>query len=136
GVLPRTLKFLAALGDLEGVRAFFAAGGTDLTTVNEAFMCACRFEHEAIASLLLDRSIALDAEFGKQIDGGPGRSGLLHYLMEDTLTFTNAAPAGPWQAFLMNQVVRAIHDNALETFVDVLQRESWLHGESHVCSQG
>ena len=32
----------------------------------------------------------------------------------------------------MNQVVRAIHDSALETFVDVLQRESWLLGESHV----
>ena len=32
----------------------------------------------------------------------------------------------------MNQVVRAIHDNAPETFVDVLQRESWLLGDSHV----
>jgi Ankyrin repeats (many copies) len=69
---------------------------------------------------------------GKHIDGGPGRSGFIKYLMEDTLTFTNAEPAGPWQAFLMNQVVRAIHDNALETFVDVLKRESWLLGESQV----
>src|SRR6267378_1833414 len=132
GLLPRTLKFLAALGDLEGGRASFDGSSMDLATVNEAFMCACRLEHEAVASFLLDRSIALDPEFGKHIDGGPGRSGFIQYLMEDTLTFTNAAPAGPWQAFLMNQVVRAIHDNALETFVDVLKRESWLLGDSHV----
>ena len=88
GLLPRRLKFLAALGDLDGVRASFDAGGTDLATVNEAFMCACRLEHEAVASFLLERSIALDPEFGKHIDGGPGRSAFIQYLMEDTLTFT------------------------------------------------
>jgi len=132
GLLPRTPKFLAALGDLEDVQACFDAGSTDLATVNEAFMCACRFQHEAVASFLLDRSIALDPELGKHIDNNQGRSAFIQYLMEDTLTFTNAAPDGPWQALLMNQVVRAIHDKALETFVDVLQRESWLLGDSHV----
>jgi len=132
GVLPRILKFLSALGDFEGVQACFDAGSTDLATVNEAFMCACHLQHEALASFLLDRSIALDPEFGKHIDSGPGRSAFIQYLMEDTLTFTNAEPAGPWQAFIMNQVVRAIHDNARKTFVDVLQRESWLLADSHV----
>src|SRR4030095_6085435 len=132
GLLPRTLKSLAALGDLEGVRALLDSGSTDLATVNEAFMTACRFQHEAVASFLLDRSIALDPEFGKQIDDSQSRSAFIQYLMKDTLTFTNAEPAGPWQAFIMNQVVRAIHDNALETFVDVLRRESWLLGASHV----
>jgi hypothetical protein len=132
-LLPRTLKFLAALGDLEGIRAYFDEGSPDLATVNEAFMCACRLQHEAVASFLLDRSIALDQEFGKQIDGGPGRSAFRQYLMEKhALTFTNAEPDGPWQAFVMNQVVNAIHDNALETFVDVLQRESWILGDSQV----
>jgi hypothetical protein len=132
GLLPRKLKFLAALGDPEGVRECFEAGSTDLATVNEAFMCACRLEHEAVALFLLDRSIALDPEFGKHVDVGEGRSAFIQYLMEDTLTFTNAVPDGPWQALLMNQVVRAIHDNDRETFVDVLQRESWLLGDSHV----
>ena len=132
GLLPRTLRFLAALGDFEGVRECFNTGSTDLETVNEAFMCACRLQHEAVASFLLDWSIALDAELGKHIDRGSGRHDFIQYLMEDTLTFTNAAPDGPWQAFLMNQVVRAIHDNALETFVDLLQRESWLLGDYHV----
>ncbi len=32
----------------------------DLEAVNEAFMCASRFDHEAVALLLLERSIALD----------------------------------------------------------------------------
>ena len=72
GLLPRTLKFFAALGDLDGVRAALDENGNDLETVNEAFVCACRFEHEAVASLLLERSIALDPELGKHIDGQHG----------------------------------------------------------------
>src|ERR1700694_2473908 len=59
GLLPRTLKFFAALGDLAGVRAALNEHGNDLKTVNDAFVCACRFAHEAVASLLLERSIAL-----------------------------------------------------------------------------
>src|SRR5438132_3211248 len=65
GLLPRTLTFLSALGDLDAVRASLDENGNDLAAVNEALMCACRFEHEAVASLLLERSIALDAELGK-----------------------------------------------------------------------
>ena len=65
GLLPRTLKFLAALGDLDAVRTALDENGNDLATVNEAFVCACRFEHEAVASLLLERSIALDPELGQ-----------------------------------------------------------------------
>src|SRR4030095_13571759 len=40
--------------------------------------------------------------------------------------------AGTVQPFLMNKVLRAIDDNDRETFIDVLQRESWLLGDSHV----
>src|SRR6266542_3897103 len=46
GLLPRTLKFLSALGDLDAVRTAFDENGNDLATVNEAFICASRFEHE------------------------------------------------------------------------------------------
>src|SRR3954471_716146 len=46
GLLPRTLKFFAALGDLERVRAAIDENANDLATVNEAFMCACRFKQE------------------------------------------------------------------------------------------
>src|SRR3954470_20951409 len=37
GLLPRTLKFLAALGDVEGVRNALDSNGDNLAAVNEAF---------------------------------------------------------------------------------------------------
>jgi hypothetical protein len=139
GLLPRTLRFLVALGDFDGVRAFLDERGAPADTdneravLNDAFVCACRFENEAIASFLLDRCIALDAELGHQIDSGPGRVALIAYLIEENpLAFIDAAPESPWQMFLMHQVVRSIHDNDLASFVHVLQRESWLLGESWV----
>ena len=104
GLLPRTLKFLAALGDLDAVRASLDENGNDLAAVNEAFMCACRFEHEAVASLLLERSIALDAELGKHVDGSVGRLAFIKYFIEKSLTLAHATAVGPWQAFVMEQV--------------------------------
>src|SRR6185295_6850528 len=74
GLLPRSLKFFAALGDVNGVRDRLDTNGDDLATVNHAFLCACRFQHATAAALLLDRSIVLDAELGRLIDSGPGRS--------------------------------------------------------------
>ena len=41
GVLPRTLKFFAALGDLEAVRARLDAAGEDFASVHAAFWSAC-----------------------------------------------------------------------------------------------
>ena len=129
-LLPHTLRSYAALGDLDNVRACFDTDGVDLAAVNDAFRAACRMQHEAVASFLLERAIALDPGLGWHVDVGAGRVAFIRYLMEkDVLAFTKAAPSGPWQAFLMNQVVRAIHDNDLETFVNVLRRESWLLGD-------
>ena len=45
GLLPRTLKFFAALGELDAVRNALDQGGHDLATVNDAFICACRLGH-------------------------------------------------------------------------------------------
>jgi len=133
GLLPRTLAFLSALGDLDAVRARLDENGNDLTAVNEAFMIACRFEHEAVASLLLDRAIALDAGLGRHVDGSAGRLAFIKYLIaERSLEFAHATPAGPWQAFHMEQVMRAIHDGDLTAFVRGLQREPWLRGEGCV----
>jgi hypothetical protein len=134
GLLPRTLKFRVALGDPDAVRACLDAGDDSLAAVNEAFRCACNFEHENIASVLLERLIALDAELGRRIDDGPGRSAFIKYLIEEraTLAFIRAAPQGPWQAFLMHQAVRAVHDDELAAFVHVLQHEPWLLGDSCV----
>src|SRR5919197_4928319 len=59
GLLPRTLKFLAALGDIDAVRSALREKGNDLAAVTDAFTIACSFEHQAIGLLLLDRAIAL-----------------------------------------------------------------------------
>jgi Ankyrin repeats (many copies) len=133
GLLPRTLKFNSALGDLDAVRTSLDENRNDLAAVNEAFVCACCFEHEVVASILLERSIALDAELGKHVDGSVGRLAFLKYLIaERSLDFVHATPTGPWQVFLMEQVMRAIHDGDLTAFVRGLQRERWLLGEACV----
>ena len=83
GLLPRTLKFLAALGDIDAVRTALDENGNDLAAVNEAFTVACSFEHEAVASLLLDRSIALDPELGAHVDGSGGRLAFIKYFIDN-----------------------------------------------------
>jgi hypothetical protein len=130
GLLPRTLKFFAALGDLDGVRAALVENGSDLRTVNEAFVCACRFDREAVASLLLERSIALDPELGKQIDGGTDRVSFIKAFAKSE--FAQVAELGPWKVFVMEQVNRAVADGDLTAFVGWLQRETWLLGEASV----
>ena len=131
GLLPRTLKFFSALGDLDAVRASVGESGNDLASVNEAFLCACHFEHEAVASLLLERAIVLDAELGRQVDGSGGRLAFIKHLIEQgSHYFAHAAPAGPWQLFRKQQVMRALDDVDLPAFVNGLQREPWLLGDA------
>lgn len=130
GLLPRTLTFVAALGDVDAVRAALDDSGSDLATVNAAFECACRFKHEAVASLLLDRSIALDPELGTHVDGSVGRLAFVAY-------FIDRRPAHPtdvglWKAFVMEQVRRAAGDGDLAEFASGLQREPWLLGDDGV----
>jgi hypothetical protein len=120
GLLPRTLEFLTALGDLDAVRA----------ALNEAFVGACRFQHEAVASLLLERSIALDPDLGRHIDGSVGRRAFITHFVEQGRSRTTAA--GLWIAFVMDQVSRAAHDGDVTTFVSGLQREPRLLGDDWV----
>ena len=131
GLLPRSLKFFAALGDIEGVRACLNTN-PDLATVNEAFLASCHLQHATVAALLLDRSVALDAGLGRRIDGEIGRSSFVQYIMANSLAFTNADPAGLWQAFAMRQVVRAVNDGDLPSFVGGLRREPWMLADACV----
>lgn len=133
-LLPRSLKFRTALGDIDAVRACVAAGENDAASLNEAFTCACHFEHGNIATFLLDRLIALDAHLGSAIDAGPGRAGFIDYLVKEhaALAFIHATPDGPWQAFIMRQIVCAIRDDDLPTFVRGLKGEPLLLGDSCV----
>ena len=144
GLLPRALKFLAAFGDLDAVRTALDASGNDLAAVTEAFMIACGFEHEAMASLLLDRAIALDPELGARVAGSVGRLGFAHYFVDNRPQ--RAAEVGLWRAFVMEQLSRAVYSwsgsetslkdrrgqSDLPAFVRLLQGEPWLLGEAFV----
>jgi hypothetical protein len=136
GQLPRTLKFRTALGDLDAVRAALDGNGHDLAAVNAAFLCACRFGHEAVAALLLDRAAALDPELATRVDASVGRTRFIAFLSEKpSLDFAHHRPLGPWQEFVMGQALRAVHDDNVSEFVRVLQGEPWLLGEGAIWFQ-
>ena len=122
-------------GDLEGLRAWFSEHAADrnLVAATDAFVRACRYKHEPIASFLLDRCSALDPELGKQIDDWQGRAAFVrHFIENNPLEFTDSNPSGLWQAFLMGRVMLAIHDDDLATFEELLTREAWMLGERYV----
>jgi ankyrin repeat protein len=132
GLLPRSLKFFAALGDVTGVRACLDANGDDLAMVNEAFITACRFQHAIAGALLLDRSIMLDPEMGRRIDGGAGRSAFVQHFIANKPDFTNDNSAALWQTFVIEQVGLALHDGDLTSFVAGLRHEAWMLSDACV----
>jgi hypothetical protein len=133
GLLPRTLEFFAALGDLDGVGAALNENGNDRETVNEAFVCACRFAHEGVASLLLERSIVLDPEIGRHIDGGTDRASFIKAFEKSD--FAQVAAFGLRKVFVMEQVRRTVRDRDVTAFVAALQRAPWLLDEPYVWFQ-
>ena len=132
GLLPRTLKFFAALDNIDGIRARLDTNADDLVSVNEAFMYACHLQHATAAALLLGWSITLDAELGRRIDGGPGRSAFIQFFIANKPDVHNSDAFEPWPAFVMQQVDRAMHDGDLTSFVDGLRREPWLLSDACV----
>jgi hypothetical protein len=144
GLLPHTLDFLAAFGDFDAVRIALDENANDPAAVTEAFTIACGFEHEAVASLLLEQCIASDPELGARIDGSVGRHAFVRYFVEKRPGHT--AAVGLWKGFVMEQVSRAVSswsghstsvtppigDSDLTAFVRHFQREPWLLGEAFV----
>ena len=140
GLLPRTLTFIAALGDLDAVRTAIDENGNDAAAVNEAFVRACLFHHEAVASLLLERAIALDPELGQKVDGRVGRLAFVTALIDTQPENVreiagHATTVGLWKVFVMKQVTEAVHERDLNAFVGELQREPWLLGDDFVWFQ-
>ena len=143
GVLPLTLKFLAALGDIDAVRTAIDENG-DSAALTEAFTVACDFEHEGIASLLLDRVISGDPDLGTHVDGSIGRHAFIKYFIDNRPG--RATEVGLWKAFIMEQVGRSVYSwsgsetslasprgaSDLTAFVHVLHSEPWLLGEDFV----
>jgi hypothetical protein len=130
GLLPHTLKFHAALGDIDAVRSALEQKSDHFATVNEAFVRACGFEHEAVALILLERLIAIDSELGARIENSGGRQAFVTYFIENGSG--NALTVGPWKAFVMQQINRALQDGNLAQFVQGLQQEPWLLNDAHV----
>jgi Ankyrin repeats (3 copies) len=134
GVLPRRLDILAALGDYDGVQdcldATRARPSSDAAAVTQVFLWACRFEHRAVAALILARCIELDGALGERVERWRGRSGFIDYLAEHPQTF-----GSPWQTVVMNELLTAIDEDNLQEFTRWLQREPDLLGESHVVLQ-
>jgi len=141
GLLPHTLKFFVALGDIDALRMALDENKHSLLAVTEAFTIACSFEHESIASLLLDQAIALDRELGTHVDGSIGRQGFIEYFVKNRPA--HATTFGPWKAFVMEQVSRSVYswsgsetslkdprgESDLPTFVSLIHREPWVLGE-------
>jgi hypothetical protein len=94
GLLPRTLKFRAALGNRDGVRAALDENGSDLKTVHEAFVAACHFGNEDVATFLLNRSIALDPELGRHIDGQTDRVSFIKAFAKSDLRRSRSSGCG------------------------------------------
>jgi hypothetical protein len=134
GLLPRTLKFSAALGDLQAVRAALEEGASDPKTVNEAFLCACRFDHEAVASLLLERCIALDPALGVHV--GTSTDRLSFITSSKKADSAQVAAFGLWKVFVIEQIRQAVHARDLTTFIRRVEREPWLLSDAWVSSQG
>lgn len=151
GVLPHELSILAALGDYEAVRMGLnelpgqpqsapradslphslerdrakAIELDDRTEVGDAFMYACRFKREEIASTLLERCIALDSELGRRISEWGSRSDFIQYLIENHVGHPRTTV---WRMFVMRQVTGAIHANDLPAF------ERWLRSDASLLS--
>ncbi len=132
GLFPRTLKFFAALGDVDGIRARLDTNVDDLAAVTEAFMYACHLQHPTAAALLLDRAITLDAELDRRIDTGQGRSAFVQYFIDHKPDVLNPDPDGLWQTYVKQQVDHAMRDGDLASFVDGLRREPWLLSDACV----
>jgi hypothetical protein len=136
GLLPRTLMFRVALGQLDAVRALLGETEDDLTTLTEAFICACRFEHEAVAALLLERAIAIDPELGRRIHASADERSFIRLFNEPkSLDFDHRKAGGLWQMFVIGHLVHAFHARDITAFEHLLQREPWLLADDYVWLQ-
>ncbi len=141
GVLPRNLDTLTALGASDGVRdcldASRARPGGDAAAMTQAFLWACRFDHRAIAALLLDRCIDLDPALGLRVEKWRGRSGFIDYLAEHAQKYGEPWQhvVSPWQTIVMNELLTAMDEDNLQEFTAWLQREPDLLGESQLARQ-
>lgn len=140
-VLPLTLPVLAALGDDEAVRARLdesqerndTEGVNERVVIGRALMNACRFKHTNVALWLVERSVALDPDLGRRIDGWQSRQAFVEFLIQHPASWATEGPeTTPWQAFVIRQLTSALDGNDLPAFRRWLQDEPWVLQPSFV----
>jgi hypothetical protein len=140
-VLPLTLPVLAALGDDEAVRARLGEsqerndteGVDERIVIGRALMNACRFKHANVALWLVERSVALDPDLGRRIDGWQSRQAFVEFLIQHPASWATEGPeTTPWQAFVIRQLTSALDGNDLPAFRRWLQDEPWVLQPSFV----
>ena len=134
-VLPLTLPVLAALGDDEAVRARLdqsqepndTEGVNERVVIGRALMNACRFKHTNVALWLAERSVALDPDLGRRINGWQSRQAFVEFLIQHPASWATEGPeTTPWQAFVIRQLTSALDGNDLPVFRRWLQDEPWV----------
>jgi hypothetical protein len=134
GLLPQTLRNLAALGDLAGVRTQLAASHRG--DVEAAFICASRFEHVEVAALLLGHCIALDPALGEHLDGSEGRAAFIRYFGKHPEDLTEIAAESeaitPWRAYVLHEALHAVASGNRESLAKLFATEPWLASEANV----
>jgi hypothetical protein len=134
GALPRTLLIVSALGDLDGVRSCIEKGETP-AAIDQAFLSACRFKNDAVASFLLDKCIEHDGRLRKRIDGWQGRAAFIAYLGEHPHA-PGAETAAPWQVLVTGRLFELLRtDDEPSSFARFVQSEPWLLDDEHVAIQ-
>ena len=137
--VPRTLPVLAALGDEATIRARLDAPEERIATaesderidIGRALLNACRFKHANVASLLLDRSVALDPDLGRRIDRWQNRQAFVEFLIQRPASVASPGPTEewgttPWEAFVIRQVIGSLDADDLAAFLRWLRDEPWL----------
>jgi hypothetical protein len=140
-VLPLTLPVLAALGDDDAVRAQLdesqerndTEGVNERVVIGRALMNACRFKHTNIALWLVERSVVLDPDLGRRIDGWQSRQAFVEFLIQHPASWATEGPeTTPWQAFVIRQLTSALDGNDLPAFRRWMQDEPWVLQPSFV----
>jgi Ankyrin repeats (3 copies) len=140
-VLPLTLPVLAALGDDDAVRAQLdesqerndTEGVNERVVIGRALMNACRFKHTDIALWLVERSVVLDPDLGRRIDGWQSRQAFVEFLIQHPASWATEGPeTTPWQAFVIRQLTSALDGNDLPAFRRWMQDEPWVLQPSFV----
>ena len=136
GLLPRTLKFFAALGDIDAVRTALDEDGRSAPSTKRSCAPASSITRLSRRCCWND-AIVLDPELGKKSTAVSGRPAFIKCFVE---TRPDARPeiaehartAGLWKTFVMEQVSRAAQDDDLTAFVAGLRREPWLLSDAWV----